>query len=262
MDQLFASFDWMDLVIKGIVVALAVAVALLVQRFVVRLVRKAFDAANVPSASIFINILRVFIWSFALLSVWKPVFGMEPTAFVTSLGVASVAVSLGLQDTISNLISGLGLMLGKVVRPGDNVTIGDVSGEVTDVTWRSTTVRSRGGSVEVIPNSVLNKTSLTHVTDWAAGYCGVSFVAAADADLDAVAAEVVEVAQRELADILDPAFAPDVVFSAFTPLGTQGEVRLHIAGDVPFSAARDRLVRALQGRPWLARATAGAVSSC
>ena len=256
MEQWLASFDWAGLLGKVVAVAAAVAVALVVQRGVVRLASRALSASNVPSASIFINILRAFIWSFALLAVWRPVFGTEPTAFVTSLGVASVTVSLGLQDTISNLIGGLGLMLGKVVRPGDNVAVGDVSGTVTDVTWRSTTVRSRGGSVEIIPNSVLNKTALTHVTDWSVGYCGVAFVAAPDADLTAVAKDALETAQRALAGALDPAFEPDVVFSALTPQGAQGEVRLHVTEGVEFSQAQDRLVRALQGRPWLARVPA------
>ena len=58
----------------------------------------------------------------------------------------------------------------------------------------------------------------------------------------------------ELADLLDPAFATDVVFSAFTAYGTQGEVRLHVLPDVVFSTAQDRLARALSGRPWLASA--------
>ena len=163
MDQLNA------LLAKGLTVAAAVVVALVVQHFALRLARRALEASDVPSASIFLNILRALIWSLAVLSILQPVFGMDPSGFVTALGVASVAISLGLQDTISNLISGLSLMAGKVIKPGDKISVGSVTGEVTDVTWRSTTVRHRSGDVEVIPNSVLNKTSLTHRTAWGMG---------------------------------------------------------------------------------------------
>ncbi len=94
-----------ELVGKIVYLAVVVAVALVVQRILVRVARKAFEASDLPSASIFINVLRALIWSLALISVLQPVFGVQPTAFVTALGVVSVAISLGLQDTISNLIT-------------------------------------------------------------------------------------------------------------------------------------------------------------
>ncbi len=48
-------------------------------------------------------------------------------------------------------------MFGRLmVKPGDQVSIGNISGEV-DMNWRSTIVRDRGGKVDIIPNSVLNK---------------------------------------------------------------------------------------------------------
>ena len=242
---------WLD---RGIALAVAVVVAIIVQRVVVRLMHRALDASNLPSASIFINIVRALIWACALLSVLQPVFGVDPAGFVTALGVVSLAISLGMQDTISNLVSGISLMVSKSVQPGDNITVGGVTGEVTDVTWRSTTVRMRGGAEEVIPNSVLSKTALTRITPWTVGYCGVPVAVASGADLDAVARECRGAAARELADLLDPAFETDVVFTAITAYGVQGEVRLHVLPDVAFSEAQDRLTRALAGAPWLANA--------
>ena len=242
---------WLD---RGVTLVVAVAIAALVQRVVVRLMHRLLDASNLPSASIFINIVRALIWALALLSVMQPVFGVDPAGFVAALGVVSLAISLGMQDTISNLIGGISLMVSKSVQPGDRITVGQVTGEVTDVTWRSTTVRVRGGAQEVIPNSVLSNTSVLHVTGWTVGCCGVPIAVVPGADLDAVARECCAVAAHELADLLDPDFATDVVFTAFTAYGTQGEIRLHVRDDVAFSTAQDRLVRALSGRPWLASA--------
>ena len=242
---------WLD---KVIVLVVAVAIALVIQRVVVRLMHKVLDASNLPSASLFINIVRAVIWALVLLSVMRPVFGVDPAGFVAALGVVSIAVSLGMQDTISNIIGGINLMLSKSVQPGDYITVGGATGEVTDVNWRSTTVLMRGGAEEVIPNSVLSKTALTRITPWSVGYCGVPIAVVPGANLDAVARECCEVAARELADLLDPAFETDVVFSAFSAYGTQGEIRLHVKPDVVFSTAQDRLARALSGRPWLASA--------
>ena len=242
---------WLD---KGVTLVVAVVVAWLVERVVMRLMHKLLDASDLPSASLFINIGRSLIWVLALLSVMRPVFGVDPAGFVAALGVVSIAVSLGMQDTISNIIGGISLMLSKAVQPGDYISVGDVTGEVTDVTWRSTTVMMRGGAQEVIPNSVLSKTALTRITPWSVGYCGVPIAVVPGADLGAVADECCQIAARELADLLDPAFETDVIFTAFTAYGTQGEIRLHVKTDVVFSAAQNRLARALAGRPWLASA--------
>ena len=242
---------WLD---KGVTLVVAVLIALAVQRVVVRLMHRALDASDLPSASIFINIVRALIWVLALLSVMRPVFGVDPAGFVAALGVVSLAVSLGMQDTIANIISGISLMVSKSVQPGDYITVNGITGEVTDVTWRSTTVLMRAGAEEVIPNSVLSKTALTRLTPWGVGYCGVPIAVVPGANLDVVARECCEVAARELADLLDPAFETDVVFSAFSAYGTQGEIRLHVLPDVVFSTAQDRLARALSGRPWLASA--------
>ena len=242
---------WLD---KVIALVVAVAIALVIQRVVVRLMHKVLDASNLPSASLFINIVRAVIWALALLSVMRPVFGVDPAGFVAALGVVSIAVSLGMQDTISNIIGGISLLLSKSVQPGDHISVGDVTGEVVDVNWRSTTVLMRGGAEEVIPNSVLSKTALTRITPWSVGYCSVPIAVVPGANLDAVARECCEVAARELADLLDPAFETDVVFSAFSAYGSQGEIRMHVKPDVVFSTAQDRLARALSGRPWLASA--------
>lgn len=248
---------------KVVLLAAAAVAAGVVDRVVVRLLHRLLDAAELPSASLFINIARGAIWVLALLSVMEPVFGVDPAGFVAAIGVVSLAVSLGMQDTVSNIIGGISLMMSKSVKPGDHITVSGVTGEVTDVNWRSTTVLIRGGAEEVIPNSVLSKTALTRITDWSAGYCGVPIAVAPGADLSAVADECCRTAERELADLLDPAFQTDVVFTELAVTGTQGEVRLHVRPEVSFSAAQDRLARALAGRPWLASAsqTAGGAAA-
>ncbi|WP_322150568.1 mechanosensitive ion channel family protein [Paratractidigestivibacter sp.] len=251
--------DWLvsqidALVIKAVIIAVAVFVALAAQRVVTRLVNKIFEAAEVPNASIVINLLRIGIWSLAVLSVLKPVFGIDPTWVITALGVVSVAISLGLQDTISNIVSGLGLMLARVIRPGDHVTIGSTTGTVTDVTWRSTSLRTRGGDVDVIPNSVLNKTTLTHLADSNAGVCKVVFAVAPTTDLDAVVADIRATVEASVADDLDPRFQIGVNFTGMTAYGTEGQIVLHVADDVGFAGVQNRVVHELHGRAWLANA--------
>ncbi|MGN0076865.1 MAG: mechanosensitive ion channel family protein [Parafannyhessea sp.] len=244
--------DWNDLLGRVVYLAVAVAVTALVDRGVTRVTRRVLDASSIPSASIFVNIIRGVIWAFGLLSVLEPVFGIKATAFVAALGVTSVVLSFGLQDTVSNVFSGLGLMLGKVVQPGDYVEVAGFEGFVTDVNWRHTTVQDRLGNQQIIPNSVLNKTAFTRKSASTAGSCGVDFLVRPDADLAAVTAEVVRDATAALAGVADPAYEVSVSFTGMDAYGTHGTVWMHVKDDATFSAAQDRVARVLQGRPWLA----------
>ncbi len=264
MEDILADIDTSAIVGKVVFLAVVVGVALLVQRIVSHGLRRALDAAGVPKASIFVNVVRAVIWAFALLAVLEPVFGVQPTAFVAALGVTSVVISLGLQDTVSNIVAGLGLMMGRVVRPGDQVTISGFTGEVVDVTWRSTMVRDRGGKVEVIPNSVLNKTALMRETDWSVTNCPVEFYVEPGCDLDAVAREVRGLARKACGAALDPNFTTEVLFDGLGPMGVHGTAHLHLVAGSNYSGQADALVRAMSRAPWIARpavAAAGAASA-
>ncbi len=148
---------------KVILLVIVMAIAMIATKVVVRVTNEVLGRASIPNASIFANILRVIIWAAAITIVLQPVFGVNPTTILAALGVGGVAISLGMQDTIANIISGFGLMLGKVIQPGDLVRIQGTTGVVKDITWRQTVILERGGNQMVIPNSVLNTSSLENV---------------------------------------------------------------------------------------------------
>ena len=249
----FIASDTMRNLIWAVILACATAVA---SKVVKRALHALLDHPEnpLPASSLIINIGRGVVWVIGGSIILQSCFGINPNALVTALGVGGVALSLGLQDTISNIVGGLGLMVSRAVRPGDRVTVGSTSGVVTDVTWRSTTLRTRGGDVDVIPNSVLNKTTLTHIADANAGVCKVPFAVAPDADLDAVTTEVRAAVAEALGSDLNPQYQTGVNFAELTAYGTQGEVVLHVADGVGFPSAKNRVAHALHGRPWLARA--------
>ena len=63
-------------------------------------------------------------------------------------------------------------MLGKEIQPGDLVRIQGTTGVVKDITWRQTVILERGGNQMVIPNSVLNTSSLEKLTQASKAMCG------------------------------------------------------------------------------------------
>lgn len=239
---------------KVVFLVVTIAVAHAVDKLASRALRRLLDVSNVPSASIFVNLVRVLIWVIALAVVMQPVFGIEPNAVITALGVTGVAISLGVQDTVSNLIGGLFLMVGKAISIGDYITVGTTTGRVSDIDLRSTTVEQRGGNKEVIPNSVLNKTALAKIAPSNEGSCGVDIYVRPDADLTAVTEEIKQVASAAVGEDLDPELGVSVLFDGFDAYGTKGTIWIHVKENVVFATAQDAVTRALQGRPWLASA--------
>ena len=134
-------------------------ITVLVSRYAVRLVRKLLssDGAPLPSSSLIENIVRIAIWALGGSFILSACFGIDVGGLVAALGVGGVALSLGLQDTISNFIGGLQVTLMKIVQPGDHVKIGATEGMVLDVNWRQTTVKDFENTVHTIPNSSINK---------------------------------------------------------------------------------------------------------
>lgn len=78
--------------------------------------------------------------------------GINVAAALTGLGVAGVAFGLAAQDTLSNLIAGVVILWDQPFLVGDFVTTGDQYGRVTNITLRTTRIRTQENTYVVIPN--------------------------------------------------------------------------------------------------------------
>ncbi|OYW09118.1 MAG: hypothetical protein B7X34_07355, partial [Acidobacteriia bacterium 12-62-4] len=85
------------------------------------------------------------------------------TPILTALGVGGIAVALALQDTLSNLFAGFYVSLAGQVRLGDYIKLeSGEEGFVTDISWRSTTIRALANNLIVIPNAKLAQIIVTN----------------------------------------------------------------------------------------------------
>src|SRR5262249_3832385 len=62
---------------------------------------------------------------------------------LTTSAVGAVVVGFALQDTLGNLFAGLAIQIEKPFRVGHWVAIGDKEGQVSEVTWRATKLRTK-----------------------------------------------------------------------------------------------------------------------
>ena len=99
----------------------------------------------------------LLIWG-ALIVIWLlEVLGL--TSVLTSLTLSSIVglgITLGLQSTLSNIISGIFLLQENVLRLGDNIKFSSIEGEVVKLGFRTTWLRTKEGEIAVVSNSSLS----------------------------------------------------------------------------------------------------------
>ena len=93
-------------------------------------------------------------------------FGVDITPLLASVGVAGLAVSLGAQSLIKDLIGGILIIVENQYAVGDSIVIGTVSGEVERITLRTTQVRALNGDLYVVPNGEV-RVLANQTRDWA-----------------------------------------------------------------------------------------------
>jgi small-conductance mechanosensitive channel len=114
------------------------------------------------TTSLLANILVILIYIIGFLVILQ-IFNVSILPVLTAFGVGGLAIALAMQDTLSNIFSGVHIVLSRKVRPGDFIELDTgEKGFVTDITWRNTTVRSIRNNMVIVPNSKMASVIITN----------------------------------------------------------------------------------------------------
>ncbi len=149
-------------VIKGMI---SLAVLLWLATLSSRLVEQRIHSMPnlTPSMRVlFSKILKIVLLIIAIVAVLS-IIGIDLTAFAVFSGALGVGVGLGLQKSISNLFTGMMILMDKSIKPGDVIEVGQTYGTITSLGGRYVSVMTRDGIEHIIPNeSIISQT----VTNW------------------------------------------------------------------------------------------------
>lgn len=132
--------------------------------------------------------------------------GLDLSFFTVLTGAIGIGVGFGMQTIISNFVSGIILLLEKPLKLGDRIEIGEVSGNVHNISVRATTIITNNNVAIIVPNSDFISKQLIN---WS--YSGhtvrisISVPVAYDSDPELVQSLLLDVAKNEAGVLETPA---------------------------------------------------------
>lgn len=229
-----------------IAAVLLVAVTALAAHVCVRLVRRALssDGAPLPSSSIIEIIVRIVVWAVGGSFVLSMCFNIDVGGLITAIGVGGVALSLGLQDTISNFIGGLQVTLMKIVQPGDHIKIGSTEGIVQDITWRQVIVKDFENNMHTIPNSSINSGEVEKIEPANLVATMLSFTNDTR-DMDQTIRTMELLAKQAVEEVAELEKDPWILLTQIGEYGTWAKMRFVLKDMTHVREARDAALRAV-----------------
>ncbi len=200
MDFEFSSIltGFLGIGFMGIIsVLFMVLVGAIVIRIIMNMLSKLLDRSkNLASMRVYImSSAKIGLW-FILVLIVLDSMGINVTSVLALLSVAGLAVSLALQNTLSNLAGGIQVLLSKPFEVGDYVDTDQGSGTITEVGLAYTKLITIDNKAVMVPNSLVASSKVTNYTSTGTRRVDIAFTAAYDSPIDKVQAAALEVIRK------------------------------------------------------------------
>ncbi len=141
--------------------------------------------------------------------------GIDLSALTIMAGGLAVAIGLALQSLMNNIISGLVILFERPIKVGDRVDIGAITGDVSHVSLRATTIVTNDNIAIIVPNSEFITSKVVNWT-YTGRQCRFAFQlrVAADSDPKQVKELLLQLARDDKSILAYP--APEVLFEERT----------------------------------------------
>jgi small conductance mechanosensitive channel len=135
------------------VLVIGLVIAGLISRAVSRGLTRS-DKLDPSVAGLLSSLVKYALWAVVAVTVLTQ-FGVETTSIIAALGGMALAVGLALQGTLSNVASGVMILVQKPFKVGEAITVGSITAVVQNIGLFTTELKQFDGLFVMIPNNEL-----------------------------------------------------------------------------------------------------------
>ena len=221
-------FSLMTLFQAAVVIVVAVIVALALARAV----ESRLMSVTQMNLSLRMALSKASRTIFLILGVLiaLPAVGIDLTVLSVFGGAVGVGIGFGLQKVASNYISGFIILLDRSVRIGDQITVDNQYGEVSQINTRYTLLKALDGTETIVPNETLiTHTVVNHSLSKPNVRIAIFIQVSYSTDLELAESLMLEAAREPRRVILDdPDNLPKVLLREFADNGISLELAVWI----------------------------------
>ncbi|MDY6017522.1 MAG: mechanosensitive ion channel [Oscillospiraceae bacterium] len=190
------------LISAAIIIAVGFAVANLIGNILIKaLCAKGID----PSIHSFIRTIVTLILKFAVILSALSTLNIDVNSFLTALGAAGITAGIGLQSSISQLASGIQILVNHPFKSGDFIDIGSVSGKVHEIKMMYTELITLDNKRVIIPNSTITSSNIINYNSESRRRLDLVFSVSYDADISKAKEVLLETVKANKLILTDPA---------------------------------------------------------
>ncbi|HKU64943.1 MAG TPA: mechanosensitive ion channel domain-containing protein [Rhizomicrobium sp.] len=175
-------------------------------------------------------------------------FGVQTTSLIALLGAAGLAIGLALQGTLSNVASGVMLLILRPFRIYDKIKVADVAGTVREIGLFRTEIVTDDGNFVSIPNATLFSGTIINASRESMRRTHFTVEVDRSESIDAVQKSILEKLEREPRVLKAP--APAVEVDMLGPISTTLTVQAWVRNSgylATLSDLKKQVREALQG---------------
>ena len=156
---------WVTTGITLIKVFAILVFGILLIKIIMRYTKKAFMASTMEAGltSFLLSVIRAVLYIILLFMVLSTL-GVSMAAFIAALSAAGLAIALALQDSLSNLASGILILVNKPFVEGDYIKVGTEEGTVKSVRIFTTQIETYDKKVITLPNKSIGNGNVMNYT--------------------------------------------------------------------------------------------------
>ena len=163
------SIEWSNIVSEGITKTIYIVLTILffyiVNRFTKAVLKRTFQrkgkrliTSQSRSGTIYkmldnaVSYIIAFFLAYTILSI----IGVPVSTLLAGAGITGIAIGLGAQSFISDIVNGFFILLENQFDVGDSVKIEDISGNIVSIGLRSTQIKGFDGTLYFLPNHTID----------------------------------------------------------------------------------------------------------